>query len=83
MIHGRLDQVIPFHCAEVSLSSFIETKMPNDIVPQETLRLIPWARFVEQGDQPGQVPTLNFGHWWYEYFDIEVWHDVVHKFLTC
>ena len=50
---------------------------------QEMLKLIPWARFVEQGDQPGQVPTLNFGHSWYDYFDIQVWDDVMQKFLSC
>lgn len=86
LIHGQLDQVIPFRCGEVSFffSFVIGTKKSLMIssTKQETLRLIPWARFVEQGDQPGQVPTLNFGHWWYEYFDIQVWHDVLCKFLS-
>ncbi|KAJ7161489.1 Alpha/Beta hydrolase protein [Mycena crocata] len=48
---------------------------------QEILKRIPWARSVEIGNQPGQVESLNFGHHWFEYFDIQVWHDVVEKFI--
>lgn len=36
---------------------------------------------VEQGNKPGQVPSLAFGHLWYEYFDAQVWQDVVEGFL--
>ncbi|KAF8163516.1 Alpha/Beta hydrolase protein [Crassisporium funariophilum] len=64
VIHGQLDQVIPFHCGE------------------EVLKRIPWARLVDEGNQPGQVPSLKFGHFWYEYFDIQVWHDVIDTFIA-
>ncbi|KAF8891232.1 Alpha/Beta hydrolase protein [Infundibulicybe gibba] len=45
------------------------------------LKRIPWAKSIEVGDQPGQVPTMAFGHQWYEYFDAQVWHDVVDVFM--
>lgn len=59
----------------------------NDtIVPyscgEEILQRIPWAQAVEVGESPGQVPNLDFGHQWSEYFDIKVWHDVVEEFMT-
>ena len=49
---------------------------------QDILNYIPQARFVETGHLPGQVPSLDFGHFWFEYFDIEIWHDVVNKFMS-
>lgn len=63
MIHGQIDQVIPFSCA------------------QEILQRIPWARLVEIGERPGQVPDYAFGHHWFEYFDVRVWRDVLEEFL--
>lgn len=45
------------------------------------MKRIPWARFIEEGNEPGQVPTLSFGHNWYEYFDAKVWQDVVDNFM--
>lgn len=63
VIHGKLDQVIPFNCAE-------------DIINH-----IPWAQSVQEGSQLGQIPTFQFGHLWYEYFDPQVWHDVLHVFM--
>ncbi|KAF8891233.1 hypothetical protein BD779DRAFT_1670876 [Infundibulicybe gibba] len=48
---------------------------------QEILRRIPRAKSIEVGGRPGQVEHLNFGHHWYEYFDIQVWDDVVEYFL--
>jgi len=49
---------------------------------QEILRRIPWATPVEIGSQPGAVESLEFGHHWFEYFDVQVWHDIVEKFLA-
>lgn len=48
---------------------------------EEILRRIPWAKMVEVGPSPGQVPDLDFGHHWFEYFDVQVWDDVVERFL--
>ncbi|KAG7092932.1 hypothetical protein E1B28_009237 [Marasmius oreades] len=48
---------------------------------QELLQRIPWARSVQVGDRPGEVPSLGFGHQWFEYFDPEVWVGVVETFL--
>jgi len=57
----------------------------DEIIPlycgEDILKRIPRARPLEKGNQPGQVPTLDFGHYWYEYFDVEVWHSVVDKFM--
>lgn len=49
---------------------------------EEILQRIPWAHMVEVGSLPGQVPDLDFGHQWSEYFDIQVWHDVVEGFMA-
>jgi len=48
---------------------------------QNIINHIPWAQLVQEGSQLGQVPTLQFGHLWYEYFDSQVWHDVLHVFM--
>ncbi|KAF5381111.1 hypothetical protein D9615_004137 [Tricholomella constricta] len=48
---------------------------------EDILRRIRGAKSVQKGIQPGQVPTLEFGHYWYEYFDIKVWQDVVNVFI--
>jgi hypothetical protein len=45
------------------------------------LRRIPSASFVEIGTKPGQVPSLAFGHHWFEYFDLGVWYNVVEAHL--
>ncbi|KAJ6531199.1 Alpha/Beta hydrolase protein [Mycena capillaripes] len=49
---------------------------------QEILKRIPWARPVEIGTYAGAVESLEFGHHWFEYFDVQVWHDVVENFLA-
>lgn len=59
-----------------------KTSTKSDVSEQEILNYIPQARFVETGRLPGQVPSLDFGHFWYEYFDIQVWHDVINNFMT-
>ncbi|KAJ6498304.1 Alpha/Beta hydrolase protein [Mycena vulgaris] len=48
---------------------------------EDILRRIPGARFVEPGIKPGQVPSLAFGHHWFEYFDLNVWYNVVEAHL--
>jgi pimeloyl-ACP methyl ester carboxylesterase len=57
----------------------------DQVVPfssgQEILRLIPHAQVVETGDRPGQIPDYQFGHHWWEYFDIQIWQDVIDRFL--
>ncbi|CAK5267772.1 unnamed protein product [Mycena citricolor] len=47
----------------------------------ETLGMIKSAKFVQVGSQVGQVPSLAFGHQWFEYFDLRVWHDVFEAHL--
>lgn len=48
---------------------------------EELTRLIPHAQFVDVGLQPGQIPDLDFGHHFWEYFDERVWRNVVDVFL--
>ena len=46
------------------------------------LERVPWAEDVEVGSKPGQIPSLDFGHQWFEYFDIDVWRNVFESFLN-
>lgn len=59
--------------------------MADEVVPfycgEEILWRIPWARIVRIGDLAGEVPDYQFGHNWFEYFDSDVWRDVVEVFL--
>jgi hypothetical protein len=50
-------------------------------VSRQTLENIPWAKNVEVGSKPGQIPNLDFGHQWFEYFDIGIWRDVFEAFM--
>lgn len=56
------------------------------IIPQADgrkaiLKRIPWATVAEVGSGPGQIPNEQFGHQWWEYFDISVWTEVLEGFL--
>ncbi|KAJ7161490.1 hypothetical protein C8R43DRAFT_993009 [Mycena crocata] len=57
----------------------------DQIIPfhcgQDLVRRIPGARFVEIGPEPGQLPTLIFGHNFTLYFPVSIWEDVVREFL--
>ncbi|KAJ6581663.1 Alpha/Beta hydrolase protein [Mycena capillaripes] len=57
----------------------------DQIIPfrcaDDILQRIPGARFVELGNKPGQVPNLAFGHQWFEYFDLQVWYNVIDMHL--
>ncbi|KAJ7633045.1 Alpha/Beta hydrolase protein [Roridomyces roridus] len=60
----------------------MHAKLPRSTQFLEILQRIPWAKSVQVGSHPGAVENLEFGHMWFEYFGIQVWHDVVEKFLT-
>lgn len=49
---------------------------------EEILRMLPTARLVPIGTRPGAVPSYQFGHAWFEYFDIEVWKSVFETFMA-
>jgi len=57
----------------------------DDILPYACgtglLQRIPHAKLVEIGPNPGQIPNDQYGHVWYEYFDINIWRDVFEDFL--
>jgi len=48
---------------------------------EEIMKLIPGAIAPSIGTEPGQIPTDQFGHCWWEYFDIGVWKDLLETFL--
>lgn len=48
---------------------------------EEIFAALPHARGVEVGKKSGQVPSLEFGHVWFEYFSVEVWMGVLEAFL--
>ncbi|KDQ61139.1 hypothetical protein JAAARDRAFT_32143 [Jaapia argillacea MUCL 33604] len=57
----------------------------DEVVPfsagEDIVHRIPWARMVTEGPAAGQVPSYQFSHQWFEYFDISVWRDVIEVFL--
>jgi hypothetical protein len=46
------------------------------------LERVAWAKDVEVGNKSGQIPSLDFGHQWFEYFDIDIWRNVFEVFLN-
>ncbi|THV07808.1 alpha/beta-hydrolase [Dendrothele bispora CBS 962.96] len=57
----------------------------DQIIPfsagSEISERIKHARFIGQGPEKGQVPSYVFGHHWFEYFDVQVWVDIIEKVL--
>ncbi|KAK7467527.1 hypothetical protein VKT23_004580 [Stygiomarasmius scandens] len=47
----------------------------------DIIHRIPSARLLEQGYQPGQVPSYSFGHQWFQYFDDTTWVNVFETFM--
>ncbi|KAJ7080342.1 Alpha/Beta hydrolase protein [Mycena belliarum] len=76
-MHAKLSRNIQFLVIHGELDAILPP-----YCGQEILQRIPWARPVEVGTHPGAIENLEFGHVWYEYFDVRVWHDVVEKFLA-
>ncbi|KAL0577095.1 hypothetical protein V5O48_004887 [Marasmius crinis-equi] len=82
MLHGRgLHDKLPR-----SIKFLVIHGKKDSIVPfssgEELLQRIPWARGLTVGNQPGEVPSLAFGHQWFEYFDAAVWVGVVEGFMN-
>ncbi|KAJ6531609.1 Alpha/Beta hydrolase protein [Mycena vulgaris] len=76
-MHAKLPRSIQFLVIHGDLDAVVPPYCGKEI-----LERIPWARPVEIGTYPGAVENLAFGHHWFEYFDVQVWHDVVEKFLA-
>ncbi|KAJ7461572.1 Alpha/Beta hydrolase protein [Mycena latifolia] len=76
-MHAKLPRSIQFLVIHGNLDAIVPP-----YCGQEILQRIPWAKPVEIGTHPGAVENLDFGHCWFEYFDVQVWHDVIEKFLT-
>lgn len=83
VIHGNIDRVIPRRCGIVGSLCYRLPRKNSDhrFFYQDTQAQIRGAVFLESGSHPSQVPSLDFGHSWYEYFDIEVWQKVVDSFI--
>ncbi|KAJ7481144.1 Alpha/Beta hydrolase protein [Mycena galericulata] len=75
-LHAKLPRSIQFLVIHGDLDAIVPPYCGQGILQQ-----IPWAKPVATGPKPGAVESLQFGHHWFEYFDIQVWHDVVEKFL--
>jgi pimeloyl-ACP methyl ester carboxylesterase len=75
-LHAKLPRNIQFLVIHGDLDAIVPPSCG-----QEILQRIPWAKRLEVGSRPGTVEHIHFGHQWFEYFDVRVWHDVVEKFL--
>lgn len=74
--YPRLSSDIKVLVIHGKLDGIVPFSYSNDI-----LRHIPWAKRIEVGMQPGQVEHLDFGHNWFEYFDSNVWCEVIERFI--
>ncbi|KAH6918408.1 Alpha/Beta hydrolase protein [Coprinopsis sp. MPI-PUGE-AT-0042] len=84
LLNFKFDHLLE-HIPRETKIMVIHGKLDTVIPPQcgeEILACIPWARSVEVGDGPGQAPSLNFAHYFYEYFEPEVWHGVFAHFFN-
>ncbi|KAK1234379.1 hypothetical protein PQX77_002417 [Marasmius sp. AFHP31] len=58
----------------------------DQVIPMKAtetmMKLLPSAELVQVGEEHGKVPSLRFGHHWYEYFDIDVWQNVIDTFTS-
>jgi hypothetical protein len=77
---GSLHIKLPHDTQVLSIHGRLDQIVP-DSYRQEIMQYFPHARAVEIGDRSGQIPNDQFGHHWWEYFDIHVWKDVVDNFL--
>lgn len=76
-LHAKLPRSMQFLVIHGNLDAIVPPYCGEEI-----LQRIPWAKPVKIGSRPGSVENLEFGHHWFEYFDIQVWHDVVEEFLA-
>ncbi|TDL28099.1 alpha/beta-hydrolase [Rickenella mellea] len=47
----------------------------------ECYRVLHQSESLAVGEEPGTVPSLDFGHAWWEYFTPQIWVDVILAFL--
>lgn len=78
-LHSKL-RAPPDGPAILIIHGKLDTVLPFSSA-NKTLALIPHARLVQVGTGPGQIDSLNFGHNWFEYFDVERWVGVFESFL--
>jgi len=77
---GSLRAKLPPDTQVLSIHGRLDQVVPTSC-RQEILQHVPHAQLVGIGDRPGQIPNDQFGHHWWEYFDIQIWKDVVDNFL--
>ncbi|KAH7929669.1 alpha/beta-hydrolase [Leucogyrophana mollusca] len=73
-LHSKLSQDTQFLVVRGELDQIIPFS-------DDLLTSIPWAKLVPTGTLPGEVPHYRFGHHWIEYFDTEMWRNVIEVFL--
>ncbi|KAF7295577.1 Hydrolase-4 domain-containing protein [Mycena indigotica] len=76
-LHAKLPRSIKFMVINGELDRIVPPYSAQDIKSK-----IPWAESVEIGPNRGMVPTMAFGHSWYEYFDVEVWVEIIEAFIA-
>ncbi|KAF5349452.1 hypothetical protein D9757_012427 [Collybiopsis confluens] len=58
----------------------------DQIIPYSAGRDIPahitTAKFMSIGPAPGQVYTPTFGHFWFQYFNIDMWREVLERHMS-
>ncbi|KAE9397385.1 alpha/beta-hydrolase [Gymnopus androsaceus JB14] len=58
----------------------------DQIIPfsagREIPSFIPSARFMPIGPSAGQVWSTTFGHFWFQYFDIDMWREVLESHMS-
>ncbi len=65
IIHGTKDRII--HYAESNyLTKYLQNAIRIAIDPSRKT--------------PGSIPSADYGHSWYEYFDVQVWINVIQTF---
>ncbi|KIK58149.1 hypothetical protein GYMLUDRAFT_45343 [Collybiopsis luxurians FD-317 M1] len=64
VIHGELDQIIPYSAGR-DIPSYI-----------------PSAKFMSIGRGAGQVYSPTFGHCWFQYFNINMWREVLERHMS-
>ncbi|KAJ7024282.1 Alpha/Beta hydrolase protein [Mycena alexandri] len=90
MISGRPRKVIVKQLRAMNRFDFtgLHAKLPRSlqflVIHGDLDAIVPpyWGRkFSSEFHGLGAVQSLDFGHHWFEYFDVRVWQDVVEKFL--
>ncbi|EGN95849.1 hypothetical protein SERLA73DRAFT_187076 [Serpula lacrymans var. lacrymans S7.3] len=60
------------------LHSKLSSDIPFLIIHGKLDQILPFSNV---GDRPGEIPSYQFGHNWFEYFQAQTWLDAIEVFL--